>query len=50
MGHSYRLALLKGSKIHDIFAPNILSKDPKDPLPSQENPKPNREAIDSVKE
>ena len=50
MGHSYRLALLEGSKIHDVFAPNILSKDPEDPLPGQENPKPSGEAIDSVEE
>ena len=50
VGHSYRLALPEGSKIYDVFAPDILSKDPEDPLPGQENPKPSREAIDSVEE
>ena len=50
VGHSYRLALPEGSKIHDVFAPDILSKDPEDPLPGQENPKPSGEAIDGVEE
>jgi len=40
VGSSYRLELPKGSRIHDVFAPNLLCKDPQDPLPGQEPPKP----------
>lgn len=45
VGHSYRLRLPPGSQIHDVFAPDVLKKDPDNPLPGQENPKPHGEAI-----
>ena len=45
VGHSYRLELPKGSRIHDVFAPDVLIKDPNNPLPGQENPKPPGEMI-----
>lgn len=40
VGHSYRLRLPEGSAIHDVFAPDVLCKDPEDPLPGQAAPKP----------
>jgi transposase InsO family protein len=40
VGHSYRLKLPPGSNIHDVFAPDVLSKDPNNPLPGQANPNP----------
>jgi transposase InsO family protein len=45
IGHAYRLELPEGSRIHDVFSPDVLSKDPNDPLPGQENPKPDAEII-----
>jgi hypothetical protein len=50
VGHSYRLELPKGSQIHDVFAPNVLCKDPQDPLPGQEAPKPVGTPIQGVEE
>ncbi|KAH7554700.1 hypothetical protein BM1_07361 [Bipolaris maydis] len=40
VGNSYRLQLPEGSRILDVFAPELLCKDPQDPLPGQEAPKP----------
>ena len=45
VGNSYRLALPKGSTMHDVFAPELLMKDPNDPLPGQEASKPTAELI-----
>jgi hypothetical protein len=45
VGHSYRLDLPKGSRIHDVFAPDVLMKDPNNPLPGQEPPEPPGEVI-----
>lgn len=50
VGHSYRLKLPPGSRIHDVFAPNVLFKDPQDPLPGQEAPKPTSIPIQGVEE
>jgi hypothetical protein len=50
VGNLYRLKLPKGSRIHDVFAPNILTKDPSNPLPGQESPKPGGEVIASQEE
>jgi hypothetical protein len=50
IGHSYKLELPKGSRIHDVFAPNLLCKSPQDPLPGQEAPKPPGTPIDGVEE
>lgn len=50
VGHSYRLKLPPGSNIHDVFAPNVLCKDPQDPLPGQEAPKPVGTPIQGVEE
>jgi hypothetical protein len=50
VGHSYRLKLPYGSTIHDVFAPNLLCKDPADPLPGQEAPKPPGQPIAGVEE
>jgi transposase InsO family protein len=35
VGHSYRLRLPAGNQQDDVFAPNLLRKDPDDPLPGQ---------------
>lgn len=40
VGNSYRLRLPQGSTIYDVFAPELLRKDPNDPLPGQEAAKP----------
>jgi predicted aspartyl protease len=45
IGYGYRLRLPDGSKIHDIFSPDVLKKYPDNPLPGQEAPKPPSEAI-----
>jgi hypothetical protein len=45
VGNSYRLKLPHGSAIHDVFAPDVLTKDPNNPLPGQESPKPSGEVI-----
>ena len=50
VGHSYRLKLPAGSHIHDVFAPDVLCKDPADPLPGQEAPKPASIPIQGVEE
>jgi hypothetical protein len=46
----YRLKLLKGSRIHDVFALDVLTKDPNTPLPGQETLKPRGEVIASQEE
>jgi transposase InsO family protein/predicted aspartyl protease len=45
VGHGYRLQLPDGSKIHDIFSPDVLKKYPSNPLPGQESEQPPPEAI-----
>jgi transposase InsO family protein len=35
VGHSYRLKLPEGNQLHDVFAPDLLRKDPENPLPGQ---------------
>jgi hypothetical protein len=50
VGHSYRLKLPPGSRIHNVFAPNLLCKDTQDPLPGQEAPKPVSTPINGVEE
>ena len=35
VGHSFRLKLPDGNKQHDVFAPDLLRKDPGNPLPGQ---------------
>jgi len=45
VGNSYRLKLPEGSRIHDVFAPDVLTKDRNDPLPGQERPRPGGEII-----
>jgi len=35
VGHSYRLRLPEGNNQHDVFAPDLLRKDPGNPLPGQ---------------
>ena len=50
VGNSYRLKLPPGSHIHDVFAPDVLCKDPVDPLPGQEAPKPVGIPIQGVEE
>ena len=45
IGHGYRLRLPDGSKIHDIFSPDVLKKSPDNPLPGQESAQPPSEAI-----
>jgi hypothetical protein len=49
VGNSYRLEL-QCSRIHDIFAPNLLCKDPQDPLPGQKPLKPPGTPINGVEE
>ena len=50
VGHSYRLDLPPGSRIFDVFAPEKLCKDPNDPLPGQEPPKPSSTPVNGVEE
>jgi hypothetical protein len=50
VGHSYRLKLPNGSTIHDVFAPDVLSKDPNNPLPGQQPPEPPPNIIEGKKE
>jgi transposase InsO family protein/predicted aspartyl protease len=45
VGHAYRLELPPGSKIHNVFSPDVLAKSPNTPLVGQENPKPSGEII-----
>jgi hypothetical protein len=44
------LKLPPGSRIHDVFAPDVLIKAPEDPLPGQDPPKPSGTAIQGVEE
>ena len=50
VGHSYRLELPTGSLIHDVFAADVLVKDPNNPLPGQLPPKPSAEVIQGEEE
>jgi transposase InsO family protein/predicted aspartyl protease len=50
VGFAYRLKLPEGSKIHDVFSPDVLLKDPETPLVGQENPKPSGEIIQGEEE
>lgn len=50
VGNSYRLELPAGSRIYDVFSPNVLCKDPADPLPGQEPPNPPAVPIQGVEE
>ena len=45
VGNLYRLRLPKGSKIYDVFALDVLIKDPNNLLPGQENPEPPADVI-----
>ena len=47
VGNAYRLLLPKGSTMYDVFSPELLMKDPNDPLPGQEAPKPLSKIITS---
>jgi hypothetical protein len=38
VGNSYKLGLSKSTRIHPVFAPELLHKDPNNPLPGQVNP------------
>jgi hypothetical protein len=40
VGHSYRLKLPDSNKLHDVFAPELLRKDPGNPLPGQQQEPP----------
>ncbi len=44
------MKLPRGSIIHDVFAPDILTKDPNNPLPGQESPKLSGKVITSHEE
>ncbi|ELR08855.1 hypothetical protein GMDG_08665 [Pseudogymnoascus destructans 20631-21] len=46
IGHAFRLEL----QIHDVFSPDVLMKDPNNPLPGQDPPEPSSEVIDGVEE
>jgi predicted aspartyl protease/transposase InsO family protein len=50
VGHSYKLKLPNGSTIHDVFAPDVLSKDPNNPLPGQQPPEPPPDVIEGERE
>ncbi|ELR08018.1 hypothetical protein GMDG_02856 [Pseudogymnoascus destructans 20631-21] len=50
IGHAFRLELPTGSQIHDVFSPDVLMKDPNNPLPGQDPPEPSSELIDGVEE
>jgi len=50
VGNAYRLELPSGSRIYDVFSPNVLCKDPQDLLPGQEPPKPPGIPIQGVEE
>jgi hypothetical protein len=50
VGISYQLELPSGSRIHDVFAPKLLCKDPQDPLPRQGPAKPPGTPINGVEE
>jgi hypothetical protein len=39
-GHSYKLQLPEHNKVHPVFPPDRLRKDPNNPLPGQNNDKP----------
>jgi transposase InsO family protein len=50
IGHTYRLELPVGSKIHNVFSPDVLLKYPNTPLVGQENPKPSADIIQGQEE
>lgn len=50
IGHSYQLKLPQGSTVHDVFAPELLLKDSKGPLPGQEQGRPSPEVIQGQEE
>ena len=50
VGHAFKLALPDQSRIHDTFSPDVLLRDPDDPLPGQARPKPEGQAIAGVEE
>jgi transposase InsO family protein len=50
VGHSYRLDLPENSTIHDVFAPDVLSKHPNNPLPGQKPPEPPPDIIQGEQE
>jgi hypothetical protein len=50
VGNSYQLQLPAGSNIHDVFAPELLFRDPNNPLPGQEQPRNPPEIIEGQEE
>ena len=48
--NAYRLDLPTLIRIHDVFNANLLTKDPKNPLPGQEEPEPPLIILDDEEE